>query len=211
MIFRGSLRFASCYVYSPVGVCCVSERSRLLCELLKSGDAHFLQRYAERVRLETHGHPEFLEFFGPDAVLVPVPGSARTDRDRPTVSDQLAALLVRQGLGGAVWPGLKRIRAVRKSATAPAGDRPTLRIHYDSFCVEPPSAAVARIVLLDDVVTKGRTLLAAAMRVRESLPHVPVRGFALLRTMGMGREVDRLVEPCVGRIRWRGGDVIRTP
>jgi hypothetical protein len=210
-IFHCSLEFASCYVYSPIGVRDVSQRSRLLREFLKSADAHFLQRYAERVRLEAEGRPEFSEFFGPDAVLVPVPGNARSDLQKPTVSEQLAVHLVAQGLGAAVWTGLKRIRAVPKSATAAAGDRPSLDVHYESFRVEPPAAHVSRLVLLDDVVTKGRTLLAAAMRVRESCPHATVRGFALLRTMGRVPEVERLVEPCVGRIRLRGGDAQRTP
>jgi adenine/guanine phosphoribosyltransferase-like PRPP-binding protein len=66
-------------------------------------------------------------------------------------------------------------------------------------------------VLIDDVVTKGRTLLAAATRVREALPGAEIRAFALLRTMGFIQGIDRLLDPCVGEIRWRAGDAHRNP
>jgi len=180
-------------------------------ELLKSANRHYLERFAERVRVEREERPEFGEFFGPDALLIPVPGSARTDAGKPTVAERLARQMIQKGLAAAVWPGLKRVRAVPKSATATAGDRPGVGLHYESFEVEPTDIGAARIVLLDDVVTKGRTLLAAAIRVRECFPHLPVRGFALLRTMGHVAEVERLVDPCVGRIRFRGGEAYRRP
>ena len=71
----------------------------------------------------------------------------------------------------------------------------------------PPS----QVVLVDDVVTKGRTLLAAAARLHEAFPTIDIRAFALLRTMGLGQRVDRLLDPCVGEIRWRAGDAHRNP
>jgi hypothetical protein len=59
--------------------------------------------------------------------------------------------------------------------------------------------------------TKGRTLLAAAARLHETYPSARIRAFALLRTMGMVPEVDRLLDPCVGEISWRAGDAHRFP
>jgi hypoxanthine phosphoribosyltransferase len=67
------------------------------------------------------------------------------------------------------------------------------------------------VLLVDDVVTKGRTLLAAATRIHEAFPDAEVRAFALLRTVGFEPEVDRLLRPCVGAIRWRRGDAHRYP
>jgi hypothetical protein len=67
------------------------------------------------------------------------------------------------------------------------------------------------IVLVDDVITKGRTLLAAATRVHEAFPNARIRAFALLRTMGMVPEIGQLLDPCVGEIRWQGGDAHRNP
>jgi hypothetical protein len=66
-------------------------------------------------------------------------------------------------------------------------------------------------VLVDDVITKGRTLLAAAARIQEAFPQTPIRSFAFLRTMGLVAEVSRLIDPCVGEIRWHAGDAHRTP
>ena len=44
------ITFASCYVYSPCGSGAACERSRLLRAMLKSGDTHFIVKYAFRVR-----------------------------------------------------------------------------------------------------------------------------------------------------------------
>jgi len=70
----------------------------------------------------------------------------------------------------------------------------------------PPS-----VVLIDDVITKGRTLLAAAARVHEAFPDAQVRAFAMLRTMGLSSGVQQLLDPCQGEIRWKGGDAYRRP
>ncbi len=68
-----------------------------------------------------------------------------------------------------------------------------------------------RVTLVDDVVTKGRTLLAAASRVREVLPRAEVSAFALVRTMNLVLDIERIVEPCVGRIRCVDADAAREP
>ena len=204
------LAFASCYVYSPAGVGVASERSRLLRELLKEGNAHFMLKYAMRVRLQTECYPCLGGFFLAGDVLVPVPRCAPRSRGL-WVAAELAQALVRNGVGKAAWQGLRRIRAVRKSATAASATRPTVAAHYESFRVEQPSFRVASVVLIDDVVTKGRTLFAAAARLTEAFPDVPVRAFALLRTRGLISAVDHLLEPCIGEIRWNGSDARRIP
>ena len=209
-----AISYASCYVYSPTGICDASVRSRLLCSLLKSGNARYLQKYAARVRQEAAELPNFADFFGASCVLVPVPGSSPPSGDIPWISAHLAGEFARQGLGNVAWNALRRVRPVRKSATAPAGRRPTVDKHYDSFAIYAaavPDVPAAQILLIDDVVTKGRTLLAAAMRVQEAFPDARIRAFALLRTMGLAAEVQRLLQPCVGEIRWRGGDAHRVP
>jgi predicted amidophosphoribosyltransferase len=119
--------------------------------------------------------------------------------------------LVAEGLGQHVWPGIRRVRRVCKSATAAPGSRPTVGNHYDSFAIESASTAPCHLMLVDDVVTKGRTLLAAAARLQEAFPAAEIRAFALLRTMGLIQGVDRLLDPCIGEIKWRRGDAHRTP
>ncbi len=157
--------------------------------------------------------PLFTGFFDATDVLVPVPGSEPWDSDFVSVTEHLAVALAREGLGQGAWAGLRRVRAVGKSATAAPGERPTVAKHYNSFAVEATDslAKSQHFVLIDDVVTKGRTLLAAAARLQDAFPGARIRAFALLRTMGLVPEVNRLLDPCVGEIRWRGGDAYRNP
>jgi pyrimidine operon attenuation protein/uracil phosphoribosyltransferase len=209
-MIRGII-FASCYVYSPSGSGAASERSRLLRALLKASDAHFIFKYAVRVRQQVADNSALAGFLCPNNVLIPIPGSAPPVAGAVSVAEHLALALIEEGLGQSIWRGLHRIYAVRKSATAAPGSRPTVGNHYDSFAIEPVTGLPQQVVLIDDVVTKGRTLLAAAARVQEAFPSAEIRAFALLRTMGLVPGVDQLLDPCVGEIRWRDGDAYRTP
>jgi predicted amidophosphoribosyltransferase len=208
-----AVAFASCYVYSPCGACATSERSRFLCALIKAGDARMILKYATRVRQQASHSPPLAGFFSSTDVLIPVPGSEPRDKGFGSITDHLAAAFVREGLGRRAWAGLQRVRAVPKSATAAPGGRPTVGTHFDTFAVEHTDAipGSAQIVLIDDVITRGRTLLAAAMRLHEAFPLAHIRAFALLRTMGFTPDVDRLLDPCVGEITWRAGDAHRNP
>jgi hypothetical protein len=206
------LVFASCYVYSPMGTGEVCERSRLLRTLLKDGDTHFLERYALRVHQQVHtGSPALRGFFASDDILVPVPGSSPESMDRKWVAGKLAAALVSEGLGRIAWPGLRRVYAVRKSAYASIGARPSIARHYESFALTVPLWQPDSIVLVDDIVTKGRTLVAAAARLRETFPDARIRAFALVRTMGRVSSVQSLLQPCRGQIRLLRNDAYRHP
>ena len=205
------LPFGSIYVYSPIGSCAVSKRSRLLRTLLKDGDAAFLERYAARACRACGENQALGRLLDPRSVLIPVPGSAPCAAPGESVAARLAQALMHHGIGCSVWPGLQRVHAVQKSATAGAGGRPTVLRHYESLAIAQNAAGLERILLVDDVITKGRTLLAAAARVREAYPQAQIGAFALLRTQGLLPEVNCLLQPCVGEIRWRAGDACRRP
>jgi predicted amidophosphoribosyltransferase len=179
--------------------------------LLKAGNAKFMLKYAVRVRQQSSVSPVLAGFFGTTDVLIPVPGSTPDAAGRLWAAEHLAGALVKVGLGGRAWTGLHRVRAVRKSATAAPGERPSVRLHYESFRIEYPVAAPEKIMLVDDVVTKGRTLLAAACRLHEAFPAAQIRAFALVRTMGLIPVVEHLLNPCKGEIRWKAGDAYRSP
>ena len=208
-----SLEFASCYVYAPFGACRVSVRSRTLCAMIKAPEPPLAPLYARCVMRQAHLMPILAQFLSAIDVLVPIPASEPGRASREYLPERLADAFVAEGLAGAVWRGLARVSAVPKSATAAPGRRPTVRAHYHSFSVPSGSDLPqdARLLLIDDVVTRGRTLLAAAARLHEAFPEARIRAFALLRTLGFKDHIEDLLDPCVGRIGWRAGDAHRNP
>ena len=205
-----SVLFTSCYVYSPRAAGLLAATSRELCERVKASDSLWLPRYAGFVYRSSLADRTLAALFAPGAFLVPVPGSARSGA-APWAALQLAAALSEVGFALRIWTGLLRLYSVGKSATAPRTARPTVQQHYDSFVAVPTPTPIRRIVLIDDVITKGRTLLAAAARLRCALPDSDIRGFALIRTLGFAQRIEHLAEPCHGVVRWAGGDARRVP
>jgi hypothetical protein len=220
------LPFESCFAYLPTGDGPLCEDGRRLCARLKAADRGWLPHLAAQVWLEAIGHGRFTRSFGPDVVLVPVPGSAPALRTDWVVA-HLAWCLKEVGLATEMWPGLRREHAVRKSAVAAAGERPSVLEHYASFAVERPSRGHAaggrcsrvaelggaglRLTLVDDVITRGRTLLAAACRLRDAFPNAEIQAFALLRTLRRGEVLRQVLDPCAGEVRWLDGDARRSP
>ena len=204
------LSFASVYAYSPRARGPVADASRQICERVKRSDPLWLPAYAGFVYRASLLDLQLRSLFSPGATLVPVPGSAPCSNAHwPSL--QLALALSEVGFALRVWTGLHRSVAVTKSATAPQARRPTVRQHYDSFSVALPHGPVRKIVLVDDVITKGRTLLAAALRLQVELPPAEINAFALIRTLGFVQHFDRLTEVCHGWVRWAGRDARREP
>jgi len=168
--------------------------------------------------MEVAAHGRFAMTFGAAVVLVPVPGSG-CGQARAWVGERLAWCLKELGLAAEVWPILERGYAVRKSAFASAGERPSVSEHYASFAIERGRSAripdgrgaCIRLTLVDDVITRGRTLMAAAQRLRLAFPAASIRAFALLRTLGRDEALDRILDPCEGEVRWVSGDARRIP
>lgn len=219
------MSFGSCFAYLPGGRGPVCEEGRLLCARLKSADREWLPRLAAQVWLEAVGHARFASAFGDGVVLIPVPGSAPTQR-ADWVGERLAWCLRQVGLAAEVWPVLQRRHEVRKSAFAAAGERPSVFEHYASFAVErafsggpfalrslvgEAGASGLRLTLVDDVITRGRTLMAAAGRLREAFPAAEIRAFAALRTLGREEVLRQVLDPCEGEVRWISGDARRRP
>jgi predicted amidophosphoribosyltransferase len=180
--------------------------------MIKAPQTPLVPFYARCVMRQAHLMPVLAEFFRAIDVLIPIPASAPR-RPREYLPDRLADALVAEGLARSAWKGLSRVRSVAKSATSAPGRRPTVRVHYESLSVVPgfDLPEDARFLLIDDVVTRGRTLLAAATRLHEAFPQARITAFALLRTLGFRDHIETLLDPCVGRIGWRAGDARRNP
>lgn len=208
------LPYASCYVYSPKGQSDPSQRSRELCNRVKAGNTQWLRTYAAIVHQEVLQGRALKEAFHDHPVLVPVPEYRVSGPNTVWIARRVARALQQAGLAEEVWTGLRRISSVERSASAWMWERPTVEKHYQSFAVVPSSKDSKErksILLVDDVITKGRTLAAAAMRIQEAFPRANVRAFTLIRTMGFVRDVPRLLDPCQGAIHWNGRDAHRTP
>lgn len=147
-----------------------------------------------------------------DTYLVPAPTSALSKPGSLWVPRAFAESMVSLRLGRAVVPCVQRVRAMRKAATSSSEQRPTAREHYESMRVTSLPFSDGNVVVVDDVVTRGATLLAAVSRVQELAPRATVRGFAVVRTISDPREFERMFAPCTGRIVLRpDGSTTRRP
>ena len=119
--------------------------------------------------------------------------------------------LVDRGLAGNSQPLIERTHPVRKSAYAAPGERPTAQEHFETFTVDDATAVPRRVLLVDDVVTRGATFLGAASRIREGFPETEIRAFALVRTESYG-ELTAIQDPREGHIELLpSGVTVRRP
>lgn len=204
------LEFASAWIYSPRGTSEVAKKSRRIRDLVKRADPVLLPRLAARVA-EFVAAGNWPELFGPEVAFVPVPGRAPHVLGGLWGPNKIAHALQQVGLASSVWTALRRSRAIPKSAFAAPGERPELEEHFTSLEMVDLLVPTERVVLVDDFVTKGRTLLAAARRINAALPELPVSAFALVRTKGLVADIEHLWEPVCGEIRLVNGDAQREP
>jgi len=204
------LDFASCYAYSPRGATEASLQSRQLCYRIKAGDAEAIRLAAERVRT-FHESGALPGFFGANVTLVAVPGRAPLAPGASSRTHSICDALLRCGLAREVVALLERVEPVLKSAYAAPVERPSAEEHYATIAVAPTLLTPARVLLVDDVVTRGATLLGAASRIQEAFPECELRGFALVRTESFD-EVTAVRDPRVGIIEVaRTGKTVRRP
>ena len=118
------------------------------------------------------------------------------------VARDICAALYKQGLGGDPMPLIVRTVAVPKSAFASPGERPDPRVHVDSLSVDREHVekfgllTPTKFTLVDDVITRGATLIGAATVLRAAFPGAEVRAFALLRTRGLVEDIEKILDPC---------------
>lgn len=151
-------------------------------------------------------------FVSPAAVLVPVPKSGLWQEDSLWVPDRLAKSMVQVGLGRRAARLLRRTEALPKAATSLASTRPSAYRHYETLTIQKDLEPVPEIVLVDDVVTRGDTMLGSANRLLESYPRTPIKGFAAIRTVSNPLEFTDVNQPVVGWITLRpDGHCLRRP
>ncbi len=212
---RELLRCASWMVYSTRGRSAASICARYAIVRLKRGRVEptsgrswadlLIAQFARQA-------PAMLrQFFTSPVTLVPVPacGAGATESSAVWPALALCQELCRRGLGDHVQAVLQRVEPVANSAWSP-GHRPTVDDHFHSLDVTTLASEPHRFLLVDDVVTRGSTLLAAARRLAVAYPRTPVDAFALARVQGAG-DIEQAIQPCVEHITITRTGCIRLP
>ena len=123
----------------------------------------------------------------------------------------LARALQGEGLGAEVLDCLRRVRPVRTSSLSLPADRPKAKEHFESFAVVPTLDGPDDILLVDDFVTRGATLIGAASRLHQAFPRSRIRAFAAMRAISNPEEFVAILAPCCGQIRREGENSFRRP
>lgn len=151
------------------------------------------------------------DVLSPDTLVVPCPKSAPLLPGGLWPAQIICNELVKQGLATRSAPILIRARAVQKSSTAGPGKRPKPLEHIESMAVEKQLPfAPSKVVVVDDVVTRGATFIAAASHLKHCFPDAVVQSFALIRTMS-GVDVAKIADPVIGMITMIGQETHREP
>jgi len=165
---------------------------------------------AEQIKKDLEKLP-FADYFKVKPILIPTPGSSLTKTDTLWVPQRLAVALVRQGLGKSVETCLQRVQPLRKSSTSPPDKRPKAIEHYESMIVQKTLHEADEILLVDDVITRGATLLGAANKLADVFPNARIRAFAVMRTISLPQNFEKIIDSCEGTITLSGKDTFRDP
>lgn len=197
------LTFGAFFAYAPRGTSEASRRGLQVRDHIKKSNPEFLERTAARIA-QSHT-VELPGIFGPDVTLVPAPRSYPLQKGWLWPAERIARGLLNVGLAEDIEPYLAREAAVAKAATASASERPTIDQHCNSLSVDRRLHTPKRILIIDDVITRGTMAYACARMLREAYPSADIQVFALLRTMSWLTDVDTHISPFVGKIvpsRW---------
>jgi len=210
------IEFGSYLSYSPWGKSEIALRSRTVRSQLK-GDEHIKSRnipistlIAENIKKNFKELP-FANFFKENTILVPTPNSSLRKSDSLWVPQRLTRALVNAGLGKDFVECLSRITPIRKASTSPSSERPKAEEHYETMGISKTLDEHDEILLVDDIVTRGATMLGAANKLADEFPNANIRVFAAMRTITNPNEFAHIIDPCAGTIELVNGETFRNP
>jgi predicted amidophosphoribosyltransferase len=120
-------------------------------------------------RLAAAGAAAAIAAAGGVDVLVPVPLHSRRQRARGFNQAEVLARAIGAEVGLPVRPGLLRRRRATLQQARFGGDDPRRRRNVaGAFAARPPTGDLVRAALVDDLVTSGATLAAAAAALRDA-------------------------------------------
>ena len=202
----GPLPYRVHYAYGTSGDEGAAARGRIVRDWLKRGRRP--EAIVTRLREESARRGVRLGgYLGDDMVLVPVPRSAPRRGNALWPALELCEALREAGLGRSVETLLERVSAVPKSALIRRGtERPSPAVHAASLRAVEVLLDAPTVTLVDDVITRGSTLLGCAAVLRAARPAVTVHAFAFLRRV---EELDDHHAPHEGSITLEGDNRVR--
>jgi hypothetical protein len=234
MPLRSEVEFGSLLAYTPRDQTPDGRRAwkfvvDLKRDAARSGDGTTAMFVAQRLREELDKEAIALaSMFDGSWIAVPVPRSSPTRDGALWPAERIATALRGAGLVRSTQRILRRAQAVAKSATAESKDRPSAAAHYSSMRItldanserpsESPLGELVRtelgprpkLLLVDDVITRGATMLAASSVLLDAIPDASVIAFAVVRTNSDFSEAS-LLSPRRGWVRLRGEATFRRP
>ncbi len=210
------IEYGSLLSYSPYGKSDIAWRSKTVMNQLKndvvleSSQMLMSDSIAEQISRNMETLP-FADLFKVNPILVPTPKSSLIKKGTLWVPQRLATALVSRGLGKETISCLSRVTPVTKSAGTLSANRPTAEVHCDSMDVTTMLDKPDEILLVDDVVTRGATLLGAANKLIEAFPDARIRSFAAMRTRSRPGDFVKINHPCKGEIYHTINGTFRNP
>jgi len=213
-----SVRYGSFLAYAPRGTSEESAKAKRIAYAIKNVRPGLLKSVVSRLRAEMQpgGRAAALnEVLGDDVLVVPCPKSSPLVKGALWPSKEICDELVAQGLAMSSAPILERVKAVPKSSTSAVGERPKPLDHMRSMAVlkqpELDLQKITKVTIVDDVITRGATLIAAASLLQQRFPEAEIRIFGLVRTKSYDAEVGAILDPVIGDVVFNGVDADRKP
>lgn len=207
MSFVTDLKVASLLVYPKGKSAASNEARRFIRYDIKQARAGKIRKTVKKV-LEEPAKKLLEEFFNEPFSLVPMPGHTPRLKNSLWVPEIICREMFKSGFGQEILPCLSRSTAVKRSSSSTqAEDRPTAIEHFETMDVDSVMASTGRLVLVDDVVTRGATLIGAATRLKERFPNIDIFAFALARVSATDIETTAdMLDPWIENIHFEAAN-----
>lgn len=193
------IQYGTFFRYSPKGTTEKGKKSLQICGKLKNGDRITSNKVASYI---SKNHLSFFEdFFGENTLLVPMPRSAPLfNSEALWPAKIICEEFQKESLGLEVREILLRTSKVPKSSFQNgANNRPSIEEHLKSFESISILIPYNNIVIIDDVLTLGRTSAAAYITLKEQYPDKNISIFSVMRTRSLTDE-NILIEPQISQM-----------
>lgn len=198
-------RFLTYLVYSPRGVSEIEILSRGNMGACKNGSIPFSTKICEKLRESN------LDDYFMDSALVPVPRSSLMLEGAVYPARIIAETFCKNGIGNSVADCLRRTVAIPKSSGQfNAETRNSVDTHLNSLEVRPLLISEPTIIIIDDILTLGRTLLASAIKLNEIYPEKEIKIFCPIRTRSF-QKVTKIIDVSTGFMERAANGGVRLP